>query len=112
MKKFKKIFCVSVVSAIVLTVAAPFATFALPSSYSGYRYSSGGNYYSYTWTNGYETGGNVRNTVMAYLGDTSYARYRTTTGENSVSSQGTPFSYTAYHGVGTGNSIQYTWAQN
>lgn len=112
MKRNKKIASMVVAIAIVLALAVPAVSYALPTSYSGNRVYSGGQYKSYTWTNGYEAGGNVTNTVQAYIGDTSYSRYSTYTGENSVYSQGSSYDMLAYHGIGNGYSIQYTWQAN
>ncbi len=112
MRGMKKVVSGLAVLGIVASIAAPMASYALLTSYTGYRVYTGGQYKSYTWTNGYEAGGSVTNTVLAYIGDTSYAGYSTKVGENAVYSQGASAAMNAYHGIGNGNFIQYVWQAN
>lgn len=109
MVKLKKKIAVLFVVAIAALVLIPTAFAMTPTSYSGREvYFGVGSYQSYTWTNGYLPGGNCWNTVEAYEGDYNYtSRTNYTLGENSVYSK--PFIGGAYHGVGVGTQISYTW---
>jgi len=62
-------------AAVVMASVAPAVSHALPTSYSGKRtYSASKGYCSYTTTKGYEAGGDVNNTVMAYIGSNETRR--------------------------------------
>lgn len=110
MKKFRRILSGCIVSLMLAMVFVPTASYALPTSYSGKRVYNSSGYRSYTWSNGYETGGNVNNTVQAWI-TRSLAKSKYGKGEIYV--------YSLYdvggqagHGVGTGADVQYTWYAN
>lgn len=108
-KKILSTIALGLVSIFTVSLAVPYA---LPTTYSGYRSYSYGNYYSHTSTNGYEQGSNVTNTVMAKMSSNpATANYSTKIGSNSVKSSAAG-SGNAVHGVGTGNSVTYTWTAN
>ncbi len=111
--RIKKIVGTTLMAAVVMASVAPAVSHALPTSYSGKRtYSASKGYRSYTTTNGYEAGGNVKNTVQAYLGSPEHSLYSTKVGKNAVYSQYQATKMDAYHGIGNGKSIQKTWKAN
>lgn len=112
MRKIKNVVCAIALASIAVVSAVPVVSFALPTSYYGHRNNLGsGSYSSYTYSNGYEAGGNVQNTVMAEMtGTSSSRRSRTKNGPVSVTSAaGTG---DARHGVGTGSSVNFYWTAN
>lgn len=108
----KKILSTIVLSMVLTSTVALVVPYALPTSYTGYRSYSSGNYYSHTSTNGYEQGSSVTNTVMARMSSNSAtARSSTKVGSNSITSYAAG-SGNAVHGVGTGSSATYIWTAN
>lgn len=107
----RRILGIIAVASILASSLLPMCSFAVPTGYSGSRIRSGSGYYSHTYSNGYEAGGNVTNTVMAEMTGDSTSR-RTLTGFGPISVNSAVTTGTAYHGVGTGSSIQKTWYEN
>lgn len=111
MKKMKKMLGIISVTSLLMASLVPAISHAIPTNYYGQRLQTGSSYYSFTYSNGYEQGSSVTNTVMAQMSGSASSK-RTKTGVGTVSVNSAEASGNALHGVGTGTSIQVSWTEN
>lgn len=107
----RRILGIIVVATVLASSVLPICSYALPTGYSGKRVASGSAYYSYTYSNGYEQGGNITNTVMARMSNSASSQV-SKTGVGPISVNSLVATGNAYHGVGSGSRVQYEWYAN
>lgn len=99
------------VASLFVATAFSVLSYAVPTNYYGHRISTNNGYYSFTYSNGYEQGSSVTNTVMAQMSGSASSR-RQVTGYGAISVSSGISTGNALHGVGTGSMIQVSWTQN